>query len=102
MKTRTSEKIYDLDGMLLKVPVHYDERTGKYLEVYPDFQAEPIYTIGGYRCTAAVEDACSFGVTEGFLDCGSCVYYGKAKEGDLIGICKCREMMRKDMETASK
>lgn len=96
MKKRPSEKIYNLEGMLLKVPIYYDEHTGKYLEVYPDLNAEPVYTTEGYRCTAAVEDACSIGVAEGVQDCGSCKYYEKAKEGDLIGICRCVGMKKKD------
>lgn len=89
MKTRTSEKLYHLDGMVFKVPIYYDESSGKYFEEYPDFSETPIYTEKGYRCTTAMEDACSHGRAEGYSDCGSCGYYERAKEGDLIGICKC-------------
>lgn len=89
MDTRKSEKLYHLDDIVFKVPIYYDEDSGKYFEEFPDFGETPAYTAEGYRCTTAMEDACSHGRAEGYPDCGSCGYYERAKEGDLIGICRC-------------
>lgn len=97
MKTQTSEKSYHLDGIVFKVPIYYDEGSGKYFEEYPDFGEIPVYTSGGYRCTTAMEDACDHGKVAGVMDCGSCGHYERAKEGDLLGIC--RNILMKAQET---
>ena len=38
---------YDIEGAILEIPVYYDARTEKYMEDYPDFLENPVYTPDG-------------------------------------------------------
>ncbi len=81
---------YEIEGLTLDIPLHYDEQTGIYIEDYPDFAENPIYTPQGHPLMFAGEDACLFAeeaTPGGCPDCGSCRYYKPAGEHSWMGIC---------------
>ena len=80
---------YNIEGVLLEIPLRYDELTGKELEIIPDFIENPVYTAEGYPVMFTGEDACVYGETRDgapCIDCGSCRFY-RQSEGTLIGVC---------------
>ncbi len=83
-------KKYNVEGALLTIPLRYDEKSGKYMEVYPDFINNPVYTPEGHQIILTLEDACAFGeqkdTAEPLVDCGSCRFYRQAPN-TLIGVC---------------
>lgn len=83
-------KTYHVEGATLTIPLQYDKKTGKYIEVYPDFLEHPVYTPEGHPIMLTLEDACAFGepkdAAEGLLDCGSCRFY-RPFSNTLIGVC---------------
>ena len=90
-------KTYQVEGATLTIPLQYDEKSGKYMEVYPDFLEHPIYTPEGHPIMLTLEDACAFGekkeVNEELVDCGSCRFYRQAP-GTWIGVCGREERRR--------
>lgn len=81
---------YNIDGLLIDIPLLYDESCGKYMEIYPDFIENPVYTPEGYPIMFTGEDACDCAEPadgEVCLDCGSCVFY-RQTENTLIGVCR--------------
>ncbi len=90
---------YELEGLVLDIPLNYDEKSGIYLEDYSDIFENPIWTPKGHPVMFAGEDACSFAEEEtpgGCPDCGSCRYYMRAAEHTWIGICR-HEKNRRDL-----
>ena len=87
-------KTYNVEGAALTIPLRYDETSGKYMEVYPDFIQNPIYTPEGYPIMLTLEDACAFGekkdANEALVDCGSCRFY-RQLHNSLIGVCRCEK-----------
>ncbi|HIR50921.1 MAG TPA: hypothetical protein IAA53_06510 [Candidatus Avoscillospira avicola] len=80
---------YNLEGTVLEIPLRYDSLSHMYLEVYPDFIQNPVYTPAGQPILFTGEDACALARSadgEPCLDCGSCRYYRQAAE-TLIGVC---------------
>lgn len=80
---------YNLEGAVLEIPLRYDSLSHMYLEVYPDFIQNPVYTPTGQPIFFTGEDACALARSadgEPCLDCGSCRYYRQAP-GTLIGVC---------------
>ncbi len=91
---------YEVDGLTVEIPIYYYEPGRKYIEAYPDFEGNPVYTPNGRPLTESVSDACKFGeMTEPVAvpDCGTCKYYHPAAEGTLFGVCDC-EYRRKRKE----
>ena len=41
-------KKYNVEGATLTIPLRYDEDSGRYMEVYPDFIKDPVYTPEGH------------------------------------------------------
>ncbi len=81
---------YELDGMTIDIPIYYDERAEMYIEDYPDFQGNPIYTPNGHPLVLCIEDACEYGeMTKQVAapDCGTCKYFRRATEKTLFGVC---------------
>ncbi len=81
---------YEFEGLTIDIPIHYDEDTGLYIEDYPDFLENPIYTPEGYPVMFAGEDACSVAeeaTPGGCPDCGSCKYYRSAGTHTWFGVC---------------
>lgn len=87
-------KTYHVEGATLTIPLRYDEKSGKYMEVYPDFIENPVYTPEGHPIMLTLEDACAFGekkeVNEELVDCGSCRFY-RQLPNTLIGVCRCEK-----------
>ncbi len=81
---------YEVDGMVVEIPLIYNETVNRYLEDYPDYKGNPVYTPEGRPLTVCVEDACEFAEAiepPRRIDCSDCKYYRKAAENTLFGVC---------------
>lgn len=91
-------KTYHVEGATLTIPLRYDEKSGRYMEVYPDFIENPVYTPEGRPIMLTLKDACAFGekrdANEELVDCGSCRFYRQAPN-TLIGVCGCEKKQKK-------
>lgn len=80
MRMKKTKK-YDVEGATLTIPLRYDADSGRYMEVYPDFIENPVYTPEGHPIMLTPEDVCAFSekedANEPLVDCGSCRFYGK-------------------------
>ena len=88
---------YDVEGTILEIPLRYDELARVYVEEYPDFTENPIYTPAGFPILFTGEDACPFGEPAGEApceDCGSCRHYRQVP-GSWIGVCGRDERRRR-------
>ena len=84
---------YNIEGLLLEIPVCYDELVGKEIEIFPDFIENPVYTPEGHPVLFTGEDACAYGqAPDGMpcIDCGSCRFYRQVQNA-LIGVCGCEK-----------
>ena len=92
---------YYVEGATLTIPLRYDEKAGRYMEVYPDFIKDPVYTPEGNPIMLTLEDACAFGekkdTSEALIDCGSCRFY-RQMQNTLIGVCGCEKKRTNIME----
>ncbi len=89
---------YEVDGLVVEIPIFWYEAGRKYIEQYPDFVGEPVYTPDGRPLTDAVTDACRFGEMRepvAVPDCATCKYYRPAAEGTLFGVCDCEYRRKK-------
>ncbi len=83
-------RIYAFEGLVLDIPIHYDEQAQMYIEDYPDFIAEPVWTPLGHRILFSGTDACPLAKESspgGCPDCGSCQYFHRLAEHTWIGAC---------------
>ena len=81
---------YSIEGVLLEIPLRYDEVTGREIEIFPDFIENPVYTPDGCPVLFTGEDACGYGeAPDGTpcIDCGSCRFYRPAGPHTWIGVC---------------
>ncbi len=81
---------YEFEGVVLDIPLRFDEKSGMDIEIYPDFIEQPLYTPAGNRVMFAGEDACPSAreaTAGGCPDCGSCIYYRRAARQTWIGVC---------------
>ena len=95
---------YTFEGVRLEIPLQYDERAGMYLEQYPDFIQNPVYTPAGCRVMFSGEDACSYAeaAEEGSCpDCGSCRFFRPAGPHTWIGVCGHSKMARSAIDNES-
>ncbi len=82
---------YEFEGVVLDMPMHYDELTGKYIEDYRNFNEEPAWTKDGHPVIGAVEEGCPHGEWDEpgrCNECGSCRYYTPVEPRSLIGVCR--------------
>ncbi len=82
---------YEIEGIVLEIPLRYDAMTGIMIEEYPDFVQTPIYTKEGNRVLFTGEDACTLAESAKggrCLDCGSCRHFTEAGEHSWIGLCR--------------
>ena len=87
----------------MEVPLRYDELAQMYVEDYPDFAENPVYTPEGRPILFTGEDACIYCEPVGdepCVDCGSCKFYRQA-HGTWIGVCG-REERRKKIRISNK
>ena len=90
---KTRVRAFSIDGDICEVTFIYNEDVEKYLGDYPDFEAAPRTTPGGFSWVNATQDSCPKGIhiqdaSITCLDCGSCRFFTTENQGDLIGICK--------------
>lgn len=87
-------KKYNVEGASLTILLRYDKKSGRYIEIYPDFIKYPVYTPEGNQIMLTLEDACAFGekknANEPLVDCGSCRFY-RQMQNTLIGVCGCEK-----------
>ncbi len=87
---------FGFEGIVIKVLSEYDDTSGKYISEIPDFEEDPIHTPSGKPLVAAVQDRCSFMLSDrAETDCGSCEFYKPNHPGDLIGVCINPKMEKK-------
>ena len=83
-------KRYEIEGRILDIPVHWDERSQQYLEDYSSLIENPVYTPEGRPILLTIEDACRYSEPAEdeprCIDCGSCVYF-RQPWGSLLGVC---------------
>ena len=83
-------KRYEIEGRILDIPVHWDERSQQYLEDYSSLIENPVYTPEGRPILLTIEDACRYSEPAEdepqCIDCGSCVYFRQPR-GSLLGVC---------------
>ena len=82
-------RIYNIEGTIMEIPLYYDEQARRYIELYPDFTQNPVYTPEGHPILFTGEDACPLGETAErghAVDCGSCRFY-RQQPGSWIGVC---------------
>ena len=53
-------KRYEIEGRILDIPVHWDERSQQYLEDYSSLIENPVYTPEGRPILLTIEDACRY------------------------------------------
>ena len=84
-----------IEGVVLEIPLRYDERSGREIEEYPDLLGDPVYTPAGERVLLTIEDACPDAElsADGMRDCGSCLYYRQVP-GTLLGVCGHKKQRR--------
>ncbi len=85
-ETRT----YEIDGLIIEIPIHFDVQANLYIEDYPDFIENPTFTPNGHRVFFSGTDACTFAEEAGAggcPDCGSCKHFRRAGEHTWFGIC---------------
>ncbi len=85
-----TERRYELEGLTIDIPIYRDEKSGKIIEVYPDFIENPMWTEAGHRVLFCGTDACPYAAEVspgGFPDCGSCRYFVRAAENTWFGMC---------------
>lgn len=81
---------YEFEGCILEIPLRYDERSCMYIEEYPDFVKNPVYTPEGCPVYFVGEDACPYAEAASGTDCpdcGSCRYFRPAESHSWIGVC---------------
>lgn len=81
---------YEFDGLTIDIPICFDERSKIYIEDYPDFVENPVWTGSGYRVLFCGMDACPVAEreSEGICrDCGTCKYFMRAAEHTWFGCC---------------
>ena len=81
---------YEFEGVAIEIPLRYDPLSKMYIEEYPDFTQNPVYTPEGCPVLFIGEDACKYGEAddgEKCSDCGSCKYYRPAGTHTWIGVC---------------
>ena len=89
---------YEFEGVTLEIPLRYDARSRMYLEEYPDFIKDPVYTPEGCPILFAGEDACPHAEAadaDECLDCGSCRFFRPAGPHTWIGVCGHKKKRRR-------
>ncbi len=82
---------YEMEGLTLEIPVHYDQQAQMYIEDYPDFIENPVWTPQGHRVLFSGTDACSLAEEAspgGCPDCGSCIHFHRPCPHTWIGLCQ--------------
>lgn len=81
---------YEFEGVKIDVPMYYDEKAKMYIEDFPDFVENPLYTPAGCPVMFSSEDACELAEEAepgGCPSCACCKHYRPAGPKTLIGVC---------------
>ncbi len=81
---------YEIEGLVIDIPIYESEGTGKVIERYPDFIENPVFTPRGHRVLFCGTDSCPLSEESspgGCPDCGSCRHFKLAAEQTWFGIC---------------
>ena len=92
---------YEFEGVVLDIPLRYDQRSRIYIEEYPDFVQHPVYTPEGCPVMFIGEDACSHAQAadgERCSECGTCVFFRPAGPHTWIGVCGHRERRNRQVK----
>ena len=81
---------YNMEGIVLEIPLRWDEYSQKLVEDYSDFIKHPVRTPAGHPIFLTIEDACPYADmvddAPANIDCGSCRHYHQFP-GSLLGVC---------------
>ena len=99
---------YDIEGVVLDIPLRLDEYSQKHLDDYSDFIEHPVCTPEGRPILLTIEDACPYAEMvdddSTSIDCGSCIHF-RQPTGSLLGVChneKMRSSSANQMDPESK
>lgn len=80
-------KVYEVDGLTLKIPLIYDKKADRYYQDFSEIIDHPKYTPHGVPILLGAEDACEY-AEEGVRSCDGCIHYAPAMERALFGVCR--------------
>ncbi len=90
---KLNHRTYELQGMILKIPIYFDEHVQKWIEDYQTFIEMRVFTPMGHPIMFAGEDACpraEDATPGGCPDCGSCRFYRRIAKHSWLGWCAYR------------
>ena len=86
---------YNMEGIVLEIPLRWDEYSRKFVEDYSDFIKHPVHTPAGHPIFLTIEDACPYAEMAdddpASIDCGSCIHFHQP-HGSLLGVCHNEKM----------
>lgn len=86
---------YNMEGIVLEIPLRWDEYSRKFVEDYSDFIKHPVRTPAGHPIFLTIEDACPYAEMAdddpASIDCGSCIHFHQP-HGSLLGVCHNEKM----------
>ena len=81
---------YNMGGIVLEIPLCWDEYSQKLVEDYNGFIERPVCTPEGRPIFLTIEDACPYAEMvdndPASIDCGSCIYFRQPAES-ILGVC---------------
>lgn len=86
---------YNMEGIVLEIPLRWDEYSQKLVEDYSDFIKHPVRTPAGHPIFLTIEDACPYAEMAdddpASIDCGSCIHFHRP-HSSLLGVCHNEKM----------
>ena len=81
---------YNMEGVVLEIPLRWDEYSPKFVEDYSYFIKHPVCTPEGRPIFLTIEDACPYAEMvdddPASIDYGSCIHFHQPP-GSLLGVC---------------
>ena len=85
----------NMEGIVLEIPLRWDEYSRKFVEDYSDFIKHPVRTPAGHPIFLTIEDARPYAEMAdddpASIDCGSCIHFHQP-HGSLLGVCHNEKM----------
>ena len=86
---------YEIDGLILDLPLRWDEATQQIIQDYSPVIDHPPCTPAGRPILLTIEDACpQADLEEGGVDCGACRHF-RPVPGTLLGVCQNEKRKKK-------